>query len=197
MSDKQTTPAFEHIVEVRRSFRKYSKQPIDPQHWELLEQVVCQACRSLHLNSVSFVFARDPQKLGSFRRAAFSGLMGKVNPWLLTCAAPGYVVVAGDATHVGPDPDNPLYLAQAALAMEALVLQATELGLATCWLGGFGERGLSRLLDLPESKRLVAVTPIGYPPPRGPSLTWDYLAHSVVSKRRLALEKILHLSDRG
>jgi nitroreductase len=46
--------------------------------------------------------------------------------------------------------------------LELLVLQATDLGLGTCWLGGtFDRSGFARVLGLREGELLPAVTPVG------------------------------------
>ncbi len=47
---------------------------------------------------------------------------------------------------------------------EALVLEATRLGLGTCWVAGsFHRQTAARLLDLADDEQVVAVTPLGYP----------------------------------
>jgi nitroreductase len=57
------------------------------------------------------------------------------------------------------------YLESASAAMENLLLAATSLGLGTCWMTGplINETPLRKLLSIPESKEIVAVTPLGYP----------------------------------
>ncbi|MBD3263433.1 nitroreductase [Candidatus Woesearchaeota archaeon] len=49
-----------------------------------------------------------------------------------------------------------------ALALEHLVLAATEQGLGTCWIGAFKEKLVKDILDVPEDVRVVALTPVGY-----------------------------------
>jgi nitroreductase len=44
-----------------------------------------------------------------------------------------------------------------------MTLQATELGLATCWICNF-DPGITRdVLDLPEQLEPVVIIPLGYP----------------------------------
>jgi hypothetical protein len=46
---------------------------------------------------------------------------------------------------------------------EGIVLEATALGLATCWVGGFFRPSVvSSLLKLAENERVLAVTPVGF-----------------------------------
>lgn len=61
----------------------------------------------------------------------------------------------------------------ASAAMENLLLAATARGLGTCWTTGplNDDAGLRRILEIPDSKELVAVTPLGHPariPPAPP-----------------------------
>jgi nitroreductase len=50
-----------------------------------------------------------------------------------------------------------------AIAMQNLVLAATELGLGTCWIAAFNEEAAKKALGIPEDVRVVAMTPLGYP----------------------------------
>jgi nitroreductase len=44
-----------------------------------------------------------------------------------------------------------------------MLLQAYELGLGTCWIGAFQEDDVKEILKIPESVRVVAMMPLGYP----------------------------------
>jgi nitroreductase len=121
--------------------------------------------------------------------------MGKVNPWILNTKAPGFVIACGRIDRAKKVNDKLIYLAETAIVMEALVLAAAEVGLATCWLGGFGEEGMKKALSLPEDERIVAVSPLGYPPEKISVSSWDYMARNLVSKRRVGIEKIATILD--
>ena len=49
------------------------------------------------------------------------------------------------------------------IALEHLMLAATEVGLGTCWIGSFKENLVKGILGVPENIRVVALTPLGYP----------------------------------
>jgi nitroreductase len=53
------------------------------------------------------------------------------------------------------------------IAMEHLILAATEKGLGTCWIGAFNEKLVKDVLDIPDNVRVVALTPLGYPAEEG------------------------------
>jgi nitroreductase len=48
------------------------------------------------------------------------------------------------------------------IAGEHIVLQAEELGLATCWMGWFNYRRVRKVLKIPRKFKVVAMMPIGY-----------------------------------
>jgi len=54
-----------------------------------------------------------------------------------------------------------------AAAAENMFLSATELGLGACWVGGFFEKEVSKILDLPSNLRPVVLMPLGYPAEKG------------------------------
>lgn len=77
--------------------------------------------------------------------------------------APVIIVVLAETSDV-PNVYK-MHLESGSAAMENLVLAARALGLGTCWMTGpmQDEATLRKLLDIPENKMIVAVTPLGYP----------------------------------
>ena len=72
--------------------------------------------------------------------------------------APAVIVALGDH-----DTSPKWYPVDVTIAMEHIVLEATELGLGTCWVGSFKENLLKDLLKIPAKYRVVAILSIGYP----------------------------------
>lgn len=50
-----------------------------------------------------------------------------------------------------------------AIAMDHMILAASDLGLATCWVGNFDNVLLRNVLQLSEHEIVFALTPLGYP----------------------------------
>ncbi len=79
----------------------------------------------------------------------------KVAPVIIVvCARPG-----DDISRDGKD----YYLFDAGLAMENMLLAATDLGLATHPMTGVNEVEIKKILNIPADVRVVAVTPVAYP----------------------------------
>ncbi|RLD15451.1 MAG: nitroreductase [Caldiserica bacterium] len=49
------------------------------------------------------------------------------------------------------------------IAVDHMTLQATHLGLGTCWIGDFNEKIVKELLKIPENVRVVTLLTLGYP----------------------------------
>jgi hypothetical protein len=74
---------------------------------------------------------------------------------------------------------------------EALVLEATSLGLSTCWVGGlFKPAAVSSRLGLGENEKVICISPVGYPAAR-PSLTDRTFKAIAGSARRKPLEELM------
>jgi nitroreductase len=49
------------------------------------------------------------------------------------------------------------------IAMDHLILAATDLGLGTCWVAAFNPAAARQVLCLPDGVEPIAFTPLGYP----------------------------------
>jgi nitroreductase len=52
------------------------------------------------------------------------------------------------------------------IAMDHLILAATDLGLGTCWIAAFDPAAAREILNLPAGMEPVVFTPLGYPADR-------------------------------
>jgi len=50
-----------------------------------------------------------------------------------------------------------------AIALEHIALQATELGLGSCWIGSFDAKEVKVILGMPENVAVIELMAIGYP----------------------------------
>ncbi|OGD23593.1 MAG: hypothetical protein A2Y70_03285 [Candidatus Aminicenantes bacterium RBG_13_64_14] len=74
---------------------------------------------------------------------------------------------------------------------EALVLEATSLGLSTCWVGGLFKPGVvSSRLGLGENEKVICFSPVGYPRAK-PNLTDRTFKAIAGSARRKSLEELV------
>jgi hypothetical protein len=128
----------------RRSRRQYLSRPVAP---DLLLQlkVLCDEFRPFRSARAAFV-DRPPDEV--FR--GIVGHYGKIK------GAQAFVAFVGDM-------NDPCVQEQVGYTGEGIILEATSLGLGTCWVGGFFRPEVAASYVRPaERERVIAVTPIGY-----------------------------------
>ena len=77
--------------------------------------------------------------------------------------APITVVIVGNKDLSGVVEGKEYYLVDGAIAMEHLILAATEEGLGTCWIAAMSEEIIKRVLAIPEEFNVIGMTPLGIP----------------------------------
>jgi len=133
---------------LRRSRRIFDPRPVEPGLLEAL-QSVCIRFRPFP-SARAVVADQSPEPV----------FKGAVGPYGKVKGAPAFIAFIG-ATDDSNIQEKMGYLG------EGLILEATALGLATCWVGGlFRPLIAASLVGIGEGERIVAVTPIGYAPAR-------------------------------
>lgn len=102
--------------------------------------------------------------------------------------APHYVVLSSQETEG--------YLVDAGYRFEQLILEATRRGLGTCWVGGwFRESSLRATLGLDASRRLLALSPVGFAPER--SLINSALRGVIRGSKRKPIAELFFWQEHG
>jgi nitroreductase len=157
---------FLDLARRRRSIRRYAARPVPR---EALDRC-CEAARlapsACHSQPWRFVVVDGAAEREALFRAAFGGPLCGFNRF--AAQAPVLVaVVTGRSkwyTRVGGLLRGLHYaLVDVGIAAEHFVLQATEEGLGTCWLGWFDGRAARRALGLPRGTRIDVILAVGYP----------------------------------
>ncbi|MDG6218855.1 MAG: nitroreductase family protein, partial [Candidatus Thermoplasmatota archaeon] len=113
-----------------------------------------------------------------------------INRWLKQ--APALILICADPHLSGNRDGISYYLVDAAIAMDHLILSATDKGLGTCWIGSFNEEKLKTILSIPPRIRVVALTPIGYPKKQNETMSERVRSTMVQSAKRKSLTEISH-----
>ncbi|MCX7702600.1 MAG: nitroreductase family protein [Planctomycetota bacterium] len=86
------------------------------------------------------------------------------------CHHQGFVASASlviAAVSIEPDAKmgsgTPAHRVDAAIMLDHIALEATELGLGTCWLGAYDKEKLSEFLEIPKECELIALLAVGEP----------------------------------
>ena len=152
-------------IQSRTSVRAYLPTPIEPEKIEKILEAGRLAPSAKNQQHWQFILVQDPALRQAMVPACREQKFVGEAPAVL-------VVVATDMSSMLCG--QPAETIDCAIALSFMMLQATELGLSTCWLGAFYQDQVKQLLGLPESATVVAVTPLGYaakqsaPHPRKP-----------------------------
>jgi nitroreductase len=155
---------FIDLVKLRRSVRRYRPDPVPGDMIEKCLEAARHAPTACDTQSWRFIVTR-----GTLKDRIAGECLGELpvpNRWAID--APVIVVLASARdmiTHrIGAGIKGTRYdLIDAGIAGEHFVLQATELGLGTCWLGWFRKRKIRKLLGLPAGWEVTALITLGYP----------------------------------
>lgn len=142
-------------IQTRRSIRSFKSAEIE---YEKLQQVL-EAARlapsAANRQDWKFIVVTD--------KATREKLVAAANGQKYVAEAP--VVLVGIATDPGivMPCGQPTGVVDVSIAFSFMLLEATELGLGTVWLGAFNEGTVKQILGIPEQMRVIAMTPLGYP----------------------------------
>ncbi len=144
-------------IQKRRSIRKYRNQPVEKEKIiQVLEAARCGPSAS-NTQPCHVIVITEPSIRESLRKIYN-------RDWFVM--APVNIVMCVNSKITWHSKDGEEYWkVDAAIAMQNLVLTATELGLGTCWIAAFekgGEKEIRKILNIPKEMRIVAMTPLGY-----------------------------------
>jgi nitroreductase len=139
----------------RRSVRSYKDTQIEPEKLELILEAARLSPSARNQQIWKFVVVRNRETRENLVHACDEqASVLEANAVVCCCALKSDVVLSnGEATHT----------MDLAVAASFMMLQATELGLGSCWIGAFNEDKVRKLLRIPEAVRVVCLLTLGYP----------------------------------
>jgi nitroreductase len=156
---------FLDLVKTRQSVRKYLDKPVERKKIERCLEAARLAPSASNSQPWSFILVDDPKLKEAVAKETFSQLIS-FNRFSLQ--APVLIILISERTGflnkvAEAIKDKQFSLIDIGIAAEHLCLQAAEEGLGTCMLGWFNEKGVKKLLDIPQSKRVELIITMGYP----------------------------------
>jgi hypothetical protein len=131
-------------IPVRHSQRKYSGEKPDEKAVDRLDTV----CTNFQpFSGARAIIVKEPGD------DVFKGIIGS---YFKVTDAPYYIAFIGDMR-------ESIVQEVTGYLGEGIILEATALGLNTCWVGGFFNRdAVAKQIDLQDNEQVLAITPIGY-----------------------------------
>jgi len=137
---------FEEVLEKRRSIRKYKDAPVPKEKILKMLEAARIAPSASNRQPWHFIVVENKETIKKLAKQEWA-------------EAPVMVVGLADQAASPNWCSNDL-----GIALEHLVLAATNMGLGTCWMGQTGrEEMIKKLLGIPDNFKVVAVVPIGVP----------------------------------
>jgi len=143
-------------IKARRSVRSYeTNKKIEPEKLRLVLEAARLAPSAYNKQDCRYIVIDNKETLRELARACEDqNFIADAGAAICCCATnPQHWLSSGERTY-------PLDMAVAASFM---MLQATELGLASCWIGAYSVSRVRRLLRIPEEVRVACIIVIGHP----------------------------------
>ncbi len=147
------------LLRARRSLRRFTGQPVEQGTVDLLLEAALRSPSSKGNTPWEFVVVTDKEHIQALSVAKAHGAT-------FLAGAPLVIVVCADPAK------SDVWVEDAAIATTLIHLEATDLGLGSCWVqlrlrqredGTTAQAFVSQLLGLPEGLQVLAMVGIGYP----------------------------------
>ena len=138
----------------RYSCRTYQDKAIEKDKLDKLFEVARQAPSAKNLQDWRFVAVTDKQLRTQLAQAANNQMfIEKAGLIIVACSNNRHVMRCG----------QPIAPIDVAIALEHICLEATELGLATCWIGSFFPEKVRAVTAIPDDIEIIELLAVGYP----------------------------------
>jgi len=146
---------FLEIAKKRYSVRAYKPDPVEDDKLQNVLEAARLAPTACNIQPFHFIVIHTKGKEAELRRIYSAS-------WFVQ--APIVIAACGIPSESWGRRDGKNYCdVDVAIAMDHLILAATELGLGTCWIGAFNPDAAHEILGLPGDVEPIAFTPLGYP----------------------------------
>ena len=175
---------FDQVIQTRRSIRNFKPDPVsDKIIYEILAAARLAPSGS-NIQPWRFIIIRSPEMKEKLKAATVFRFALKA-PVVMACCTdlsaldsrPDRLVelvqvgvfdnVEVDGEYAPPERNQEQALAylnmNVGIAITHMMLKAVDLGLGTCWIGGFDPKKAKEVLALEDNLHVVALLPIGYP----------------------------------
>ncbi|KPV64325.1 MAG: nitroreductase A [Candidatus Bathyarchaeota archaeon BA2] len=144
-------------IKRRRSVRAYTSEEVSEEEVEKLIEAARWAPSAGNIQPWEFVIVTNAETKRRLADAARRQTFIEEAPVVIVVCAN----VAQSSWGYGSRGANLYCLQDTAAATENMLLAATALGLATCWVGAFYEDEVARVINTPRGVRPVAIVPVG------------------------------------
>ena len=147
------------LLRSRRSIRRFTEEPVEPEKLELLKEALLRSPSSKNINPWEFILVDNRELIGRLAQCKPAG----AKPLETATLA---VVVTADETQ------NDVWIEDCSIASVLVQLTAQSLGLGSCWVqvrnrnsddGNTAESFVQALLNIPPHYRVLSLIALGNP----------------------------------
>ena len=143
-------------IKTRRSIRAFLPDEVPQQDLQTILEAGLLAPNAGNLQPCYFIVVKDADTKKKIQTVAFGQE--------LIAQAPVVIVVCADperSAKYGKIGQQRFTLMDCANATENMLLAAHALGYGTCWVGGFSEKEIKPILNIPDHFHVAAMIPLG------------------------------------
>jgi len=141
-------------IRKRYSCRAYQERSIEQDKLDSILEAARLAPSARNMQDWRFVVVTDSQTKRHVAEVTNRpDVFAKTGAIIAACSNIDYVMPCGQA--IGP--------IDVSIALEHICLQATALGLGTCWIGSFDTEKVRTILGIPADIAVIELMTVGYP----------------------------------
>lgn len=163
--------SFQTLIQQRYSVRAYKSDPVSDEQLGAVLEAARLAPTASNRQPFRLIVVHTEGREAELNRVYYKD-------WFVQ--APIVICACGVVEEAWVGEDGKDYLeTDVAIAMDHLILAASDLGLGTCWIGAFDKQAAREVLGIPEGIEPLIFTPLGVP------------ADSPKPKERRALDELV------
>ena len=141
-------------IRKRYSCRAYQEKSIEQEKLDQIFEAARLAPSAKNMQDWRFVVVTDKEtKRQVAKTTNRPDVFEKAGAIIAACSNSDHVMRCGQA--IGP--------IDVSIALEHICLQATDLGLGTCWIGSFDTEKVRQILAIPDDIAIIELMVVGYP----------------------------------
>jgi len=173
--EKKEKMKVEDAIKERRSVREFLNKPVSWDHLTQILEAAIYTPMAGNVFSLKMVVVADKQTKAGIVQYCLDQYFMKDAAYL--------IVVCSDLEEVGRlygEYSDRYGAQQAGAAMQSMLLQATELGIASCWIGTMDESPIKAILGVPGHLRIEGIIALGHATKRKWEMPIKYVLNKAV-----------------
>jgi nitroreductase len=146
---------FQDLIKKRYSVRSYQSKPVEEEKLQMVLDAARMAPTAVNKQPFRLIVVKTKGRKEELKQIYPADWFSQAPLVICACTVKSESWTRRDGRNY-VDVDT-------TIAMDHLILAATELGLGTCWIAAFNAEAARKVLKIPEDVEPILFTPLGYP----------------------------------